>query len=935
VATCGRRSNLATGLQEAEAYRHPEAESPLRPDVGTQPQFRKKKPPVTYCYDSSLSPALAWDGQNSARELGEWLIGLIDRAAALPPPHVFDKPQEFKRSDGKIVATVRNLQDAVAQLTRISRSFLNWAGKAERLSFDVPTLPLFVHERLSTKGIIETLQGHRKDKGAEQLTMAELFGDPQRPVTDQVLKAYEYRDKWVNRMILGDSLVVTNSLLHYEGLGGQVQMIYMDPPYGVKFGSNFQPFVRKRDVAHNDDEDMTREPEMVKVYRDTWELGLHSYLTYLRDRLLLCRELLTESGSIFLQISDENLHHVRELMDEVFGVDNFCGIISFAKSSGTTSELLPAPNDFLVWYGRDRQHVKYKQLFLPKQVGGPGGGEYHKVLLPDGTRRQLTNEEIQNPNLLPSGSRIYRLDNLVSQGFRQFTTVPFEFEGRTYHPGQQMNWKTTIEGLQRLAAAERIEARANSLAYVRFFDDFPVYAVTNTWYDTGIAGRPGEKIYVVQTSPKVIERCLLMTTDPGDLVLDPTCGSGTTAYVAEYWGRRWLTIDISRVPLALARQRLLTATFPYYQLKDEARGPAGGFVYTRRQNNKGEEIGGIVPHITLKSIANNEPPEEEVLVDRPEEDKKVTRVTGPFTVEATIPTPVDWEGDGIEDSGAVKLEEHGSFVDRMLEVLRKSPVLHLSDGKTVTLKNIRLPAKTLSLSAEAVVMNPQPSPLPEGEGGQAVALVFGPENGAISEKLVYEAAREAHAKSYVHLYVIGFAIQPNARKLVEDSDAAVGIPATYVQATPDLMMGDLLKNMRSSQIFSVCGLPEVGLHRLKPTSSDDPVIYHAELLGLDVFDPTTMETDHRAGDDVPAWFLDTDYNGLCFHVTQAFFPRTSAWDHLKKALKGLYEDSLWDHLAGTKSAPFEAGEHGQVAVKVIDDRGNELLVVKHLKKAVG
>jgi adenine-specific DNA-methyltransferase len=281
VARRGRRNNVATALQEAEAYRHPEAESPLRPDVGTQPQFKKKKPPVTYRYDSSLSPALNWDGQNSARELGEWLLGLIEKAAALPPPHVFDKPHEFKRSDGKIVATVHNLQDAVAQLTRISKSFLNWAGKAERLSFDVPTLPLFVHERLSTKGIIETLKGHRKDKGAEQLTMAELFGDPQRPVTDQVLKAYEYRDKWVNRMILGDSLVVMNSLLHYEGLGGQVQMVYIDPPYGVKFGSNFQPFVRHRDVNHNDDEDMTREPEMVKAYRDTWELGLHSYLTRL------------------------------------------------------------------------------------------------------------------------------------------------------------------------------------------------------------------------------------------------------------------------------------------------------------------------------------------------------------------------------------------------------------------------------------------------------------------------------------------------------------------------------------------------------------------------------------------------------------------------------------------------------------------------------
>jgi adenine-specific DNA-methyltransferase len=443
-----------------------------------------------------------------------------------------------------------------------------------------------------------------------------------------------------------------------------------------------------------------------------------------------------------------------------------------------------------------------------------------------------------------------------------------------------------------------------------------------------------------------------MTTDPGDLVLDPTCGSGTTAYVAEQWGRRWITVDTSRVPLALARQRLLTATFPWYDLKDNHRGPAGGFVYKRKQNKKGEEVGGIVPHVTLKSIANNEPPAEEVLVDRPETKDGITRVTGPFCFEATIPTPVDWEGDGIEDSG-VGLS-HGSFVDRMLEVLRKSPVLRLEGNKTVTLKNIRPPSKTLSLSAEALApLTPTLSPEAgarekqrdhpshskgegKGEGDKPVAFVFGPENGAVSEKLVYEAAREAHAKSYTHLYVIGFAIQPNARTLVEKCGEVMGVPATYVQATPDLLMGDLLKNMRSSQIFSVCGQPEVEVKKLKsPSPQPSPrkgegVQYQVELLGLDVFDPITMEVTHRSGNDVPAWFLDTDYNDLCFHVSQAFFPRTSAWDNLKKVLKGEYEESVWDHLSGSSSAPFEAGEHKQIAVKVIDDRGNELLVVKKL-----
>jgi adenine-specific DNA-methyltransferase len=403
--------------------------------------------------------------------------------------------------------------------------------------------------------------------------------------------------------------------------------------------------------------------------------------------------------------------------------------------------------------------------------------------------------------------------------------------------------------------------------------------------------------------------------------MDPTCGSGTTAYIAERWGRRWITADTSRVPLALARQRLLTATFPWYDLKDNHRGPAGGFTYKRKQNKKGEEVGGIVPHVTLKSIANNEPPAEEVLVDRPEQQNGITRVTGPFCFEATIPTPVDWEGDAVEDSGRGSTEAYGSFVDRMLEVLRKSPLLRLEGNKSVTLKNIRPPAKTLSLSAEALVVNGQEKP---------VALVFGPENGAVSEKLMYEAAREAHAKNYTHLYVIGFAIQLNARTLIEKCADVMGVPATYVQATPDLMMGDLLKNMRSSQIFSVCGQPEVQITRQREQGKPGEILYQVELLGLDVFDPITMEVTHRTGNDVPAWFLDTDYNDLCFHVSQAFFPRTSAWDNLKKALKGEYEESVWDHLSGTTSAPFELGEHKQIAVKVIDDRGNELLVVKKL-----
>ncbi len=393
--------------------------------------------------------------------------------------------------------------------------------------------------------------------------------------------------------------------------------------------------------------------------------------------------------------------------------------------------------------------------------------------------------------------------------------------------------------------------------------------------------------------------------------------------MAEAWGRRWITIDTSRVPLALARQRLLTATFDYYDLTDAKLGPAGGFVYRERKNRRGENVGGIVPHITSTTIANDEPPEQVVMVDRPEKVSGIVRVSGPFCVEATIPGPVDFDGDGVDDSGSG--EDHGSFIDRMLEVLRRAPVLQVGGGRPITVRNIRPPVKSLSLSAEGMV---------ENGTGKPVAFVFGPENGAVSERLVFEAAKEAHGKSYTHLYVIGFAIQPNARRLIEECERVVGVPATYVQATPDVMMGDLLKTTRSSQIFSVCGMPEVAVRKVAPESPVDPTRFQVALLGLDVFDPVTMKVDHRKGDDVPCWMLDTDYNGLVFHGSQVFFPRTGAWEGLKKALKATHDESVWDHLAGTESAPFAAGEHGQIAVKVIDDRGNELLVVKSLEDAV-
>ncbi|MFN7714249.1 MAG: DNA methyltransferase, partial [Pseudanabaenaceae cyanobacterium] len=626
-------------------------------------------------------------------------------------------------------------------------------------------------------------------------------------------------------------------------------------------------------------------------------------------RLLLARELLADSGSVFVQISDENVHHVRELMDEVFGDKNFIGIVTLKKTHHQESRLLPLVADYIIWYARDKNYVKFRNYYQLKTLTDVDYNKYRKLEESNGIIRLLTSEERNNPDLIPIGCRPFRDDiTLTQDGESSDGQIPFEFNGETFYPGRGRHWRTSIEGLKKLAQKNRISAGNNRPFFKAFWDDLPFSQMNNIWSD--LAGAQ-DKLYVVQTNEKAIQRCILMTTDPGDLVMDITCGGGTTAYVAEQWGRRWITCDVSRVPIALARQRLLTATFPWYELKN-GKSPANGFVYQRKQNSKGEEIGGIVPHLELKNIANNEPPKMETLVDRPETDSNIVRVCSPFTIEGTIPPPADMALEPTIPEPP-ETEPDFSFTGKMLEVLRQSPILRLPQNQTVTFQNLRQLTKSQHLTATATV------------DGQPVVFIFGPENGAIAERSVYEAAQEAK-NQYQHLYVIGFAIVAKARQFVEHCHETIGIPATYIQATPDLLMGDLLKNMRSSQIFSVCGLPDI---TITPLANNE---YTVELLGLDVFDPVTMQASHQKGKDIPAWFLDTDYNGLCFYVRQAFFPRTSAWDSLKKALKGSYEDSVWDHLSGTTSAPFTPGENREIAVKVIDDRGNELLVVKELPK---
>ena len=533
---------------------------------------------------------------------------------------------------------------------------LQWAGKAEHTSFEVPTVSLHVHERIDPRSIIETV---RKQGSEPQLS---LFATPkENPPIRQAIEFYKHKHNWTNRLIAGDSLLVMNSLLEKEGMAGKVQMAYIDPPYGITYKSNFQPFVNKREVTDGKDEDLTQEPETIRAFRDTWELGIHSFLTYVRDRLLLARELLTESGSVFVQISDENLHHVRELMDEVFGKDNFVSFISFQTTSGFATKTLATLGDFLLWYARDKAKVKVHKLY-EKQPLVPGEGNARWLLLPDGSYRGVTAAERRGDKSLPHGARLYEPDNIQSQGAAS-EPQPFEHEGKIYRPGPNSHWKANYpKGMEHLASEDRIHVAKNSIRYRRFYDDFPFQERGNIWTDTITGNFTDEKIYAVQTNTKVIERCLLLTTDPGDLIFDPTCGSGTTALVAEQWGRRWMTCDTSRVSIALAKRRFMTPVFEFYALAHPDEGIGSGLRYEGAQRT------------TLESIANGLPPEDVTLYDRPLVDKEKARVTGPFTVEA-VPAPVVKAVDEIVDLTPA-LQERGEVgadesVARSGETLRQ------------------------------------------------------------------------------------------------------------------------------------------------------------------------------------------------------------------------------------------------------------------------
>jgi len=825
---------------------------------------------------------------------------------------------------------------------------LVWTGKAEHTSFEVPTVSLHVHERIDPKTIVAAV---RRPAGEPEPQQISLFEKPtENPPLRDVLDFYRHPHGWSNRLVAGDSLLVMNSLLEKEGLGGKVQMIYLDPPYGIRYGSNFQPFVNRRDVKDGKDEDLTQEPEMIRAFRDTWELGIHSYLGYLRDRLLLARELLHESGSVFVQISDENVHLVRAALDEVFGGRNFVSEILFRKTAAVSSPMartnvLATTCDQILWYARDVKQVKYHQLFLERDVREAAAGQYNWVeLKSDGSRRRMSAAELSGGERLPPGHGRFTLDNLTSMGWSESLSKPVTFDGRTYLLSGNLHWKTTPDGVKKLIVSRRVKPAGDALRYVRFFDDFPVQTLTDVWLDTAIGGFGDEKFYVVQTNTKVLQRCLLMTTDPGDLVFDPTCGSGTTAYVAEQWGRRWITCDTSRVALTLAKQRLLTAAFDYYELAHPEEGVGSGFKYK------------TVPHVTLKSIANN--PEikegmsrpqidaaiakyadEETLYDQPYQDKSRARVSGPFTVEAVPAAVVEPLGE------APAAAEADASVARSGETLRQAEWrdellrtgIRAKNGQKILFSRVEPLAGTRWLHAEAETKPnelgadhvAETKAVPYGKPLRVV-IHFGPEHAPLEQRAVARALEEAAQLAPKPALVVfaAFQFDPEAAKDIDElGPEKTGVTLLKVQMNPDLLTADLKKARASNESFWLVGQPDVELRRAEDGR------FQVEVHGFDYYNTKSGAIESGSAEKIAVWMLDPDYDGRSLFPRQVFFPmagESEGWARLARSLRAEIDEESIEAYRGTVSLPFAAGEQKRIAVKLVDDRGIESLRILEL-----
>jgi len=873
---------------------------------------------------------------------------------------------------------------------------LVWRGKDEQDWSDlvVHAPPLYIQEKVHSKVLIDDLLRRSKADAKAAEDQLDLFADFNGlPSEDARTEFYQHDAHWSNRMILGDSLQVMASLAEREGLRGQVQCIYIDPPYGIKFNSNFQWSTTSRDVKDGNIDHITREPEQVKAFRDTWRDGIHSYLTYLRDRLTAARDLLTDSGSIFVQIGDENVHRVRSLLDEVFGEDNLCGQIAFQKTGGFAPTLISSVYDYILWYAKRKDAVKFRKPLLEKDQTLIDAG-YKWLEKEDGDRVRLNSRQLNGEELTAYGRRL-QSSILVSAGASDVGSRPYEFQGRTYHPAAGSHWKTSLRGLDSLAKSNRLMAVKNTLAYVRYAEDFSVTEHSNVWSDTVRSTFASAKLYVVQTAEKVVQRCLLMATDPGDLILDPTCGSGTSAYVAEQWGRRWITIDTSRVALALARARIMGARYQYYLLADSPEGQLKEAEVTRTapssQPTRGDIRQGFVyervPHITLKSIANNT--EIDVIWEKYQETleplrKQLNSMLGQTWEEWEIPRDAD---DNWQDASRTihkQWWEHRIARQKEIDasIAAKAEFEYLYDKPYEDKKKVRVagPFTVESLSPHRVLGVDEDDELIDGvaETGSG----YGEERDFVQmilENLKTAGVQQAHKDDKIIFTSLtpwpgdlvcadGRYIEGNIESGTEKRAAIFVGPEFGTVSRPDLVAAAREAGDAGFDVLITCAfnydahsadfdklgrIPvlkarmNADLHMaddLKNTGKGNLFVIFGEpdidvldagngqiqvrVNGVDVFHPNTGQVRSDGAEGIACWFIDTDYNMESFFVRHAYFlGANDPYSALKTTLKAEINEDAWATLNSDTSRPFDKPSTGRIAVKVINHLGDEVMKV--------
>ena len=876
---------------------------------------------------------------------------------------------------------------------------LVWRGKDEQDWSDlvVQAPPLFIQEKVHPKVLIDDLrrrtQDRRRDReDAATETQPDLFADFNGlPDDGAKTEFYQHDANWSNRMILGDSLQVMASLAEREGLRGKVQCIYLDPPYGIKFNSNFQWSTTSRDVKDGKAEHISREPEQVKAFRDTWRDGIHSYLTYLRDRLTVARDLLAESGSIFVQIGDENVHRVRVLMDEVLGEDCHVAAIAFTKGATglSASGRMPVRLDYILWYGRTSGvPAKYRQLYTLK--GSDEDSNFPWIVLSTGERMRRSSKFRQE---LPNGARIGQDVSLTKPG--PGAKYEIEYVGRTFDSGKRW-WGTTKEQLARALRTGRIIVIGNSLRHLRFLDESSLTAIGNLW--DGFLGQT-DPVYVVQTNTDIVQRCVLMTTDPGDLVLDPTCGSGTTAYVAEQWGRRWITIDTSRVALALARARIMGARYPYYLLADSPEGQRKEAEVTHTVPSEGATGGDVrqgfvyerVPHITLKSIANNA--ELDVIWERWQETLE------PLREDLNARLDCDWEEwevprEASEAWPAEVAETHRLWwearVARQQEIddsiAAKADYEYLYDKPYEDKRKVRVagPFTVESLSPHRVLaVDENDELLDRVAEGKAD---YGPRDfaGMIVGQLATAGVQQAHKEDRIAFAAVtpwpgayicaegryveggggprpekraGIFVGPefgtvsrpdlvaaareagdagfdvliacafNYEAHASEFDRLGRVPVLKARMNADLHMAGELKNTGKGNLFVIFGEPDIDILPAGAEDAEDGQL-RVKINGVDVFHPNTGEVRSHGADGIACWFIDTDYNEESFFVRHAYFlGANDPYKALKTTLKAEIDPDAWATLHSDISRPFDRPESGRIAVKVINHLGDEVMKV--------